>query len=300
MFIKRLPCLSWLYRHPFRRHVLAVALAAALGACAHAPQAHSDVAKLAQELPRYSQSLLGEVHDNAQGHALREQVLENAIEAGWRPIIAMEQFDREHQSSLNEALQTCADAYCVIEAASPGQARWNWPYYQPVIELALRHRLPLLAANLSRSDAARVMESGLATVFTPEELKELGLENGPDSNLLQEQIKEVIDGHCGMLPATLHADMATAQIARDAMMALLMRRAASSGGVAAPVPVVLLAGNGHVRRDKGVPRWLNESTTLAVGFTETAALSDTFDRNIVVSAVPRPDPCASLQERFKK
>ena len=298
MFIKRLPCLSGLLRHSFR--VPAAALAAMLGACAHAPQAHSDVAKLAQELPRYSYSLMGEVHDNAQGHALRGHVLENAIEAGWRPVIAMEQFDREHQGSLNKALQTCADANCVIEAASPGAARWNWPYYQAVIELALRYRLPLLAANLSRTDAARVMESGLSAVFTPEELKQLGLENGPDPNLLQEQVREVIDGHCGMLPATLHADMATAQIARDAMMALLMRRAAWSGGVATPVPVVLLAGNGHVRRDKGVPRWLNESTTLAVGFTETAAPSNTFDRNIVLSPMPRPDPCASLQDRFKK
>ena len=73
MFIKRLPCLSGLFRRS--SHVLAVALAAVLGACAHAPQAHSDMAKLAQELPRYSYSLMGEVHDNAQGHALREHVL---------------------------------------------------------------------------------------------------------------------------------------------------------------------------------------------------------------------------------
>ena len=45
--------------------------------------------------------------------------------------------------------------------------------------------------------------------------------------------------------------MAQAQFARDAVMAEVLRRSAPQGG-----GVVLLAGNGHVRRDIGVPRWL--------------------------------------------
>ena len=296
---KPVPSLSNVCRRGVWRYVLAGALAATLTACASQPYAYRDVAELSQALPGYSQSLLGEVHDNAKGHDLRREALADAIDAGWRPVIAMEQFDREFQAPLNEALKTCADAQCVIAAASPAQTQWNWLYYQPVIELALRHRLPLLAANLSRSDASRVMKSGLTAVFAPEELKELGLEHGSDPALLQGQVREVVDGHCGMLPTTLHTGMATAQIARDAMMALLMRRAAWAGSTGRPVPVVLLAGNGHVRRDKGVPRWLNEFDTLAVGFTEGEAPPDMFDRNIVMPPEARPDPCAGLREKFK-
>jgi uncharacterized iron-regulated protein len=41
--------------------------------------------------------LLGEVHDNAQGHKLRYELLRQRVEAGWRPAIVMEQFDRENQ-----------------------------------------------------------------------------------------------------------------------------------------------------------------------------------------------------------
>lgn len=294
MLIKPLPRVS------LCRHLAAVALAVLLGACTHAPQAYNqnDAASLAHDLPRYSLSLLGEVHDNAKGHALRRRALADAIDAGWRPIIAMEQFDREFQGSLDKALETCGDAQCVIAAASPGQARWNWTYYQPVIDLALRHHLPLLAVNLSRTDASQVMTAGLTAVFTAAELQDLGLKNGPDPALLREQVSEVIDGHCGMLPASLHVGMATAQIARDAMMALLIRRAALRHEP--KQPVVLLAGNGHVRRDKGVPRWLDDSATLAVGFTESAAPAGLFDRNIVLPPTPRPDPCASLKETFKK
>jgi Haem-binding uptake, Tiki superfamily, ChaN len=40
--------------------------------------------------------MLGEVHDNAEQHQLRLERLRQAFAEGWRPVIAMEQFDREH------------------------------------------------------------------------------------------------------------------------------------------------------------------------------------------------------------
>ncbi|SHI24312.1 ChaN family lipoprotein [Pollutimonas bauzanensis] len=285
---------------PGWRQWAAAALAALLAACAQAPGAGKEgAAELALALPRHPMVLLGEVHDNADGHTLRLRAIADAVEAGWRPAIAMEQFDREHQAVLDRAMKTCADAACVIQAAAPGKAGWNWDYYKPVIDLALRNHLPLIAANLSRADAGRVMQEGMAAVFTAGELRELGLEQGPDPALLQAQAAEVAQAHCGMLPAALHKGMAAAQIARDAMMALQMRRAASPGASAARQlrPVVLLAGNGHVRRDQGVPRWLDRGAALSVGFTEGAAPAGWFDRDIVISPAQRPDPCASLRGR---
>ena len=47
--------------------------------------------------------LLGEVHDNPVQHGLRLEVLRRVFEAGWRPAIAMEQFDREHQVDIERA-----------------------------------------------------------------------------------------------------------------------------------------------------------------------------------------------------
>eukprot|EP01034_Spumella_vulgaris_P029700 gene29700-36791_t len=91
--------------------------------------------------------LLGEVHDNPDGHKLRYQQLFRRVEAGWRPAIAMEQFDRENQELLNKAQKECRDAQCVILVmAGP---RWDWDQYRPIIDLALRYDLPLIAANLS-------------------------------------------------------------------------------------------------------------------------------------------------------
>src|SRR5690242_4759295 len=87
-------------------------------------------------------ALLGEVHDNAEGHRLRLQALRRAIERGWRPAIAMEQLDRERQDDIERARgERSRDAQHLIDAATRGSSRsgWNWDFYRPVIALALEH-----------------------------------------------------------------------------------------------------------------------------------------------------------------
>src|SRR6187455_3772340 len=101
--------------------------------------------------------LLGEVHDNAEQHRLRLDALQRAFASGWRPAIAMEQFDREHQADIDRARrERPGDAQHLIDAASSSGARagagWNWTFYKPFVELALRYDLPLIAANLSNAD----------------------------------------------------------------------------------------------------------------------------------------------------
>ena len=85
--------------------------------------------------------------------------------------------------------------------------------------------------------------------------------------------------------------MALAQVARDQQMARAVAAHAGRGAV-------LLAGNGHVRRDLGVPRWPDAATRAraqSVGVLETAASAGAFDQHVVVPPQPRPDPCASMR-----
>ncbi|WP_167670942.1 ChaN family lipoprotein [Allopusillimonas ginsengisoli] len=267
------------------------------------PQAASSVidaspagmAALAALMPQYPIVVLGEVHDNAVGHTLRREALAAALAAGWRPVLAMEQFDSDQQTALDQALATCHNASCVIEHTSINAKGWDWDYYRPVIELAMRYRLPVVAANLSRPQASRVVKHGLKAVFSPDALAQLGLQHGPEPELLRAQAQQVDQGHCGMLPEHLHTGMATAQIARDATMALTIQRAAGHGSPGQRPPVVLLAGNGHVRKDLGVPRWFDDA--LAVGFTETPASAGLYDRDVVVPPAQRPNPCAAFNSR---
>lgn len=259
----------------------ALALTIALAACQHAPPLSAAAG------PRVL--LLGEVHDSADGHAARAALLRRELEAGWRPAIAMEQFDIAQQAALDAAMQDCGDAACVVARVVAGKSGWNWDFYQPVIALALEYKLPLLAANLSRGDASKVVKDGFAAALPAALIARYRLDALP-AEVLAVQETEVRDSHCGALPESLVSPMARAQIARDVVMAETMRTHAASG-------VVLIAGNGHVRGDIAVPFWLRRDglAPRAVGFLEPASSPAAFDEIHRIPASQRPDPCAGFK-----
>jgi uncharacterized iron-regulated protein len=239
--------------------------------------------------------LLGEVHDNAQGHKLRYELLRQRVEAGWRPAIVMEQFDRENQNALAEAQKGCLDAQCVIRVV--GGPRWDWQLYYPVIQLALTYHLPLVAANLSRADASRVVRDGVSATFDPKSIKDYRLDQPLPADVRSAQQHEIVVGHCNMLPEMMIGGMVDAQVARDIWMAKIVREQR-------PRDVVLIAGNGHVRKDIGVGRWLNQTaptlTVRSVGFVEGGNSADNAGRYDSVQTVAPPqrsDPCKQVKAK---
>jgi uncharacterized iron-regulated protein len=245
-------------------------------------------------------ALLGEVHDNAPLQTQRVRGLQTAIQAGWRPAVVMEQFDTDQQSAIDVARgERPRDVAYLIARASPrttnGKEAWDWPLYSPLIELALVYDLPLRAANLPRDQARRLVRGGWAEVFSAEQQQALGLSGALSETLQAAQEREVDQGHCGALPAAILPGMARAQMARDAVMAQVLREAL----LARPgTGVVLIAGNGHVRRDLGVPQWLPElpaEQIWAVGFVEVTPVSGMFDQVVQGEAAVRSDPCAQFK-----
>ena len=261
-------------------------LALALSACQHAATTPASTVATASA-PRVL--LLGEVHDSAAGHAARAALLRKEVEAGWRPAIAMEQFDTGQQPLLDAAMRDCTAADCVVDKVVTGKSGWTWAYYKPVIALALEYKLPLLAANLSRADASKVVKDGFAASLPADVIARYGLDVLP-ADVMGPQETEVRDSHCGALPEAMVAPMARAQIARDVVMALTMQAHAQHG-------VVLIAGNGHVRKDIAVPYWLRREglDPRAVGFLEPASDAAPFDAVERIPATERPDPCAGFK-----
>lgn len=233
--------------------------------------------------------LLGEVHDNPDGHARRLQDLKARIEQGWRPALAMEQFDLDRTNDLSEAQRTCPDAACVIQRA--GGASWDWALYRPLIDLALQYRLPLVAANLSRGDARQVVREGWDAVFSTDVRTAFGWPGAWTPAVARAQEAEVQRGHCNLTPARLLPGLALAQAARDVGMAQAMWPYRARG-------VVLVAGNGHVRSDVGVPYWLRQRGAVAADVRSVAYLEQgdhaaltAFDAVVFVSPQNRTDPC---------
>ncbi len=244
-----------------------------LAACASAPSLLLDKPVV----------LLGEVHDNAAQHALRLEAFRALLARGARPALLMEQLDRHKQPALDRLREgaNAPTADAVIAAA--GGPAWDWKFYRPFIELALQHNLPIVAANVGRDEARGVMRQGLAAT---------GFDASVPADLLKSQAGDIEASHCGMLDAATAGRMALAQVARDQQMARLVAQHAERG-------VVLLAGNGHVRTDVGVPRWLPPAVRArseAIGVLEQGDDSTAYDRRVFTAPQPRPDPCEAMRK----
>ena len=232
--------------------------------------------------------LLGEVHDNAVQHALRLEAFDALLATGTRPALLMEQFDRERQPDIDRAREGARGsegAARVIAAAAPSNAGWEWAYYRPFIERALEHGLPIVAANVSRADARGVIAQGLAAS---------GFDAAVPPDVEAGIAASIEASHCGMVDAALARRMTAAQAARDQFMARSIERHAARG-------VVLLTGNGHARRDLGVPRWLSPdlgSRSVSIGLLEEGddIPKAAFDHVFVTARQQRADPCASMPQ----
>lgn len=250
-----------------------------------------DLSDLARLLNRPTNApaliLLGEVHDNAHQHALRLQAFEALLATGARPALLMEQFDRERQGEIDnlraQGGNTRVDAQRMIDTAVAPGARWQWDHYRPFIRLALEHGLPIVAANVSRADARMVAAQGLAA---------LGFDAAVPDDIARAQTELIVASHCGMVDAAQGRRMAAAQVARDQFMARMLERHLERGAV-------LLAGNGHVRSDIGVPRWLGpaaRSRAVAIGLLEAGDTSHAaFDHALTTPRQPREDPCDAMR-----
>jgi uncharacterized iron-regulated protein len=246
-----------------------------------------------QRAARARHVILGETHDNPEHHRLQHRALEALAQRGPGRLLAMEQFDAEHQSALDAARAQGADAERLADAGRFDRKGWNWPLYRPLVEFAVRRGWPLVAANLSRADA-RAIVSEPSRASLP-----------PASPAVREALeRDLIDGHCGHRPDALRlAGLVEAQRARDARMAqaLASSRAAAS---------VLVAGSGHARKDVGAPAYLASRDVVSIAFLEVDAerpqppdylrefaTAESFDYLWFTSRHARPDPCAALLKR---
>jgi uncharacterized iron-regulated protein len=255
----------------------------------------------------YEFLLLGEVHDNESLHRIRLDGLQNLPST--RPpgtvVLVMEQFDIERQADLDQFLRGLSPAdrkdkdtaRALAQAAGFRFEGWKWVYYEPVIQLALSQQWPIVAANLSREEAMKVARGGPTPMLERFQMNWTHEENQLTNKMIQE-------GHCGLLPEARVPAMARAQQERDAHMAsvLLKARATYPG-----FQVVLLAGNGHIRNDLGVPRYLMHADPRARIFTwglleidqvktlPKSLYTEVWGTNMIEN---RDDPCEDLKKRM--
>ncbi len=253
--------------------------------------------------------LLGEVHDNPQHHQYR---------AAWfgqvQPSLVFEHIRADQQPALDafEASRraghsaTAADLFRLLEWDKSG-----WPdqkIYEPLFAAAIAAKLPILPGDPPRGKVREVARGGLA-VLAPDDRARLKLDNPIPQPLTDALAAELKGSHCGLLPDSAIPGLALAQRYRDAHLADAVLKAAAQHGSA-----ILIAGNGHVRTDRGVPWQIRqrapEKKVVSVmlievedGNTDPEAYvprgpdgAPAADYIVFTPRAERPDPCEAMRK----
>jgi uncharacterized iron-regulated protein len=263
---------------------------------------------LAADLASARYRLLGEVHDNAAHHAIRARLILAIAATGARPALVMEQFDLDRDKALIAAQAAGTDAERLADAGRLDRKGWQWPMHKPIVEVALARHLPIRAGNLPR---AQLLEEEHTAA---EATKAIGYARFRAARWTEAQAEalraDIVESHCGMAPESIVPRIVVAQRLRDAAMAQALVDAATASGA------ILIAGNGHVRSDLGVPVYLHApglpdagARSLSVGLIEVDdddARAGDFPRRIVAAhpgfdylwftpPAAREDPCTNLR-----
>ncbi len=231
--------------------------------------------------------IVGEIHDNPTHHAAQAEVVRQiAPEALVFEMLTPDQAkaitpdNRGDQAQLGDALDWSSS---------------GWPdfaMYFPIFAAAPEARI--YGAQVPRDVARAAFENGISEGFSADPVA-YGL-NAPLPEAQQSKREAMqMAAHCDALPAEMLPGMVAIQRLRDAELAHgVVQAMQDTGG-----PVVLITGNGHARKDWGVPFYLKrvapDLDVHVIGQTEdNAPLEGGFDELRSAPAVARDDPCAAF------
>lgn len=245
--------------------------------------------------------LLGENHDNAVHHHLQGWIIQNARFSGNLSVV-MEQIESSKTTALETFLaQANPEPIKLGEALDWSDSGWpDWELYLPVARAAIDRRADILPGLPATALTRSIAKNGFSALH-PDRLSELQLDQPLPVAKTQALRQEIAEAHCDLLPTKALPAMVAVQRFRDAYMAEAMLKAGIKG------PVVLISGNGHVNKARGVPWYLDQAGAdeiLVIKLKETMpearTVSDTpandtaADYIWFTTHVDRGDPCAKL------
>ncbi len=121
-----------------------------------------DFEMLLVELARADVVFVGEQHDDFATHRLELAILEGIARRRSSVTVALEMFERDVQTPLNDYLAGKISEADFLKASRP----WpNYPTdYRPLIEFAKFKSWPVIAGNVPRRYASQVSRNGLAAL----------------------------------------------------------------------------------------------------------------------------------------
>ncbi len=229
--------------------------------------------------------LLGELHDNPHHHEARGRLIAAIASKKYAAVV--------EYLPAGQSVQFSGSTLQSLEQAGFSPKAWPWKLYQPLFEAIRVSGFPLYGSNLDRSVSKTIFSGGSIPAAMESDYQKSLLTNNAKRSLE----KDLVDGHCGKLPAQYLEPMFQVQRLTDISMARVMMHHS---------PAILFAGNGHVRHDYGVPQVLRSlepsKKRVSVGLIEEAQrdstafaeLAQLYDFVWITPSIDRADPCANL------
>lgn len=252
--------------------------------------------------------ILGEAHDNATHHRLQATALGEiaAAEGGTdRPAAVLEQVSAD-QLEVPQSFATVAEMKHKLAWKKSGWVKYD---YDALLGAIVASELTVHAGDPPREMIRKLAKSGPETL-PAEDRERLKLDVPLDAGSAAASDAEIEGSHCGKLPKEAIPRMAYAQRYRDAHLAGATLKAAAASGAA-----ILITGNTHARKDRGVPWYIRqrapEKKIVSVqmievedGKTDPEAYVErgpdgepVADFLIFTPRADRPDPCLAFRDK---
>jgi len=253
--------------------------------------------------------LLGETHDNLLHHENQAWVIAQMAKKLNKAAVAFEMINETQGKLIGDSKIENTDA--LLHVLNKVKTNWDYAqYYTPVFESVFTAGYDIYAANLDRQSIVNIVIKGEQSIAVS--IKSLLDKNLFSDAELSIMHQEIMASHCDMLNEESASGMVVGQRVRDAVMALALENNKHEN------IAILIAGSGHVRRDRGVPTYIRkiDSTAkiLSLAWLEVEADMKTvdayaeqwrssglpFDYVWFTAGVERPDPCEEMHKHMQR
>ena len=194
---------------------------------------------------------LAENHNSTADHIAQLEIIK-ALDETNELAIGLEMFQRPFQSVLDDYIAgTITEAELVEQ--SEYETRWgfDWEFYAPILRYAKENQIPVLAMNTPAEATRQVAREGLASL-KGDILQYLPpiAEVDTTDEAYQASVAQVFGAHGGHGHSMNFENFFAAQVLWDETMAESIATQLSAD---AERQIVVLAGEGHIAFDYGIP-----------------------------------------------
>jgi uncharacterized iron-regulated protein len=213
-------------------------------------QATRHFEEVIEDLARARVVYVGETHTEYSNHLLQLQILQALHARNKKIVIGLEMFPRASQQALDDYIQGKTDERQFLKASNYFEA-WGFDYrlYRDILSYARAKRIPLVGLNLDKEITRQVFATGSTDGLTPAQQAQIAQSRDLDIAGYQQRLQEIHSQH-----ASPHGSGFTGFLQAQALWDETMAESVAKALDRFPdQQMLVLAGNGHVVKDSGIP-----------------------------------------------